>query len=104
MGGFWNGWNARREANEVFWHDIVTERTYDEEMPSYFRKTKMKHYEYKVLPPEFNSPHFIVIYGDKVGNLLWNEPPFAFVVENKQVAKNYMDYFWFLWKRLLKPK
>lgn len=104
LGNFWGKWNARREEEKVFWHDILPEKTLDEGLPNYYKKEKMKHYEYKVLPPEFGSPHFIVIYGNKVGNLMWEPPLYAFTVENSLIAKNYMDYFNFLWKRLPKSK
>jgi predicted transcriptional regulator len=104
LGNFWTRWNARRTEKKVFWHDIVTAKTYDMDLPMYFKDEKLKHYEFKVLPREFDSPHFIVVYGNKVGNLLWSEPFFAFVIESEQVARNYMDYFHFLWKRLPKPR
>lgn len=104
LGNFWNRWTARREANQTWWHDILPKETFDMGLPNYYKKEKMKYYEYKVLPPEFGSPHFIVIYGKKVGNLVWTNPPFAFVIENEVVAKNYMDYFNFLWKSLPKPR
>lgn len=104
MASFWAKWNERREEKHVFWHDILPRETYDQDLPNYYRKIKMKHYEYKVLPEEFGSPHFIVVYGNKVGNLVWDPPFFAFTVENSLVAKNYMDYFRFLWKMLPAPK
>jgi sugar-specific transcriptional regulator TrmB len=102
LGNFWDRWNARRIENKVTWHDILIPQPLDSTLTPY-TKEKLKYYEYKLLPPEFNSPHFIVIYGNKVANCIWEENPFAFVLENKQVTKNYMDYFHFLWKRLPKP-
>ncbi len=104
LGNFWQKWNARREENGTWWHDILPKKTYDMGMPDYYKTAKMKCYVYKVLPPQFGSPHFIVIYGKKVGNLVWTDLPFAFVIENEVVAKNYMDYFNFLWKGLPEPK
>ena len=100
MGNFWTRWNEKRQERKVFWHDILPKKTYDINLPSYYKKEKLKYYEYKVLPPEFEGPHFIAIYGSNVANLLWNEPMFAFVIESEQVAKNYHNYFKFLWKRL----
>ncbi len=102
LGTFWERWNARREQKRVFWHDILPQVTLDKDLPNYYKKEKMKYYEYKVLPPEFGSSHFIVIYGNKVGNLIWTDPLYAFTVENTVIAKNYMDYFNFLWKSLPK--
>ncbi|MBI2079765.1 helix-turn-helix domain-containing protein [Candidatus Micrarchaeota archaeon] len=104
LANFWIKWNSRREEKEVFWHDILSQKTYDQQLPNYYKTEKMKHYEYKILPKEFGSPHFIVIYGNKVGNLMWESPFIAFTVENSLIAKNYMDYFNFLWKTLPKPK
>ncbi len=100
LGNFWGKWNLRRQENKVFWHDIVPQKTLDEGLPNYYRKEKLKHYEFKVLPPEFGSQHFIAIFGNKVANLIWEPPLFAFTIENSIVAKNYMNYFKFLWGTL----
>ncbi|MBI5227655.1 hypothetical protein HY988_03655 [Candidatus Micrarchaeota archaeon] len=103
LGNFWNKWNARRIERKVFWHDILISEPLVTTLTPY-KKEKLKFYEYKLLPHEFNSPHFIVVFGNKVANIIWSENPFAFVLENQGVAKNYMNYFNFLWKRLPKPK
>lgn len=102
LGNFWDKWNARRIERKVTWHDILIPQPLDRSLTPY-QKEKLQYYEYKLLPPEFNSPHFIVIFGNKVANCIWGENPFAFVLENEPVAKNYMEYFHFLWKRLPKP-
>ncbi len=102
LGNFWGKWNERRVERKVAWHDILIAETLDKGMPSYKQEEKLKYYEYKVLPPEFHSPHFIVVFGNKVANCVWSEQPFAFVLENKEIAKNYLDYFWFLWNKLPK--
>ncbi len=103
LGNFWDKWNARRIEKKVTWHDILLSEPLDKSLTPN-SKTKLKYYEYKLLPPEFNSPHFIVVFGNKVANCIWSDNPFAFVMESEGVAKNYMDYFNFLWKRLPKPK
>ncbi|MDO8553834.1 MAG: helix-turn-helix domain-containing protein [Candidatus Micrarchaeota archaeon] len=99
LGNFWDKWNERRVGRKVTWHDILIPQPLDSSStPS--KKEKLKYYEYKILPQEFNSPHFIVVFGNKVANCIWGEQPFAFVLENRETAKNYMDYFNFLWKQL----
>jgi len=50
------------------------------------------------LPEELISPHVIFIYGDKIANVLWSENPFAFVIQNKEIADSYKKYFNFIWK------
>jgi len=37
-------------------------------------------------------------------NIFWGEPLFAFVIENDEIAKNYVSYFNYLWKTLPAPK
>ncbi len=35
----------------------------------------------------------IIIFGNKVAQVLWKDKPFAFVIESQEVAKSYKKYF-----------
>jgi len=35
-----------------------------------------------------------------VVNILWSDSPLAFVIENKEIAKSYREYFNYLWKTI----
>ena len=55
----------------------------------------------KRLPKAFSgNPMVIFIYGNKVANVLWGEEPYAYVIENKQIAENYKKYHKYLWENV----
>ena len=77
-------------------HDILT-------VPSKFLEQysiSKDYYEARTLPSEFGSPNVILIFGNRLVNIFWGEPLFAFVIENDEIAKNYVSYFNYLWKTL----
>ncbi len=43
-------------------------------------------------------PTGLIIYGNKVAIIIWSETPVGMVVENKEVAKSFKQYFEILWK------
>jgi len=56
----------------------------------------------KYLPKNFSSPSTTVVYGNKIAHVVWTEPYFIIVVENKEIAKSYKNYFKSMWK-IAKP-
>src|SRR3989338_4877720 len=54
--------------------------------------------EIKILPKEYITPAVVNIYGDKTATIVWGDKPVAFVVENKEYAKSFRNYFELLWK------
>lgn len=46
----------------------------------------------------FTSPAAIDVFDDKVYIFLWDEEPFAFMIQNKNIARGFKSYFNFLWK------
>jgi len=91
---WWRLWNSKREKRKIRWHDILTKRMFAAQ------PAKLEYYEKKVLPPEFDSPNVILVFGDRVVNLFWVEPPFAFEIQNAEISRNYLGYFRYLWKRI----
>jgi len=91
---WWGGWEQKRVEKKIWWHDIITTKLIEQ------NPAPKKYYESCVLPPEFNSPNVILIFGSRVANIYWGEPAFAFVLENKEIARNYLGYFKYLWKTL----
>ncbi len=53
----------------------------------------------KYMPERNFGPNVIWVWGDKVANTLLDEKPVIFVLENKQVAKSYREYFELLWNQ-----
>ena len=58
---------------------------------------KIKTGKYKYLKSEYLFPSSFWIYGDKVAIFVWNLPYFVIVVNNKEVAQTYQNYFEFFW-------
>ncbi len=54
--------------------------------------------EIKYLPTQFNSPTATNIYGNKVAIILWTEEPFAILINQKEIADSYRNYFSIMWK------
>ena len=98
LGRLWvENWDKKRVKNKVKWHDIITH-------PSKFisdpPKHKLKFYAAKHLPKDFNSPNVFCMTNNIAINLYWGEPLLAVVIENQEVAKNYITYYNYLWKQL----
>ena len=55
--------------------------------------------EIKYLSQQFSSPTATNIYGDKVAIILWTEEPFAILINQKEIADSYRNYFELLWKQ-----
>jgi len=55
--------------------------------------------KYRTTPREVAGPASTMVYGDKVALLLWfTEPPVAVLIESKEAAHAYWNYFEFVWK------
>ena len=54
--------------------------------------------EIKALPKEYITPAAVNVYGDKTATIVWGNKPVAFVVENKEYADSFRNYFEMLWK------
>jgi sugar-specific transcriptional regulator TrmB len=57
-----------------------------------------KGFEVRFLPDRFKSPIMVDICGDLVVNLLATDDILAIVIENKDVADAYRNYFKFMWE------
>ena len=53
---------------------------------------------YKHLKSDYLFPSSFWIYGSKVAIFIWSLPYFAIVINNKEVAKTYENYFEFFWR------
>ena len=59
---------------------------------------KSIHGEIKFLSKEYNYPTATFIYDDKIVFFVFTEYPNAFLIESKEVAESYRNYFELLWK------
>ncbi len=92
---FWANYNRRRITAGVKWHNLVLQ---DAPKPPTDKLVYIK-----VLPKDFSgSPTIIWIYGDKIVHVLWSQDYFAFMIQSKEMAENYVKYFKYLWSNVAK--
>jgi sugar-specific transcriptional regulator TrmB len=58
---------------------------------------KAKGSEFRYLPDDYFSPTCTVVYGNKTAIIIWSEPFLTILIENKEVARSYRNYFEILW-------
>ncbi|MEK6964248.1 MAG: helix-turn-helix domain-containing protein [Nanoarchaeota archaeon] len=99
---WFNHWMARRVEKRHMMYDLVDHGTWlDGLKPNDKAAHKKSHYQYCALPKNLASPLIIVIFGNKVAQVLWSKQPFAFVLESEEIKESFMKYFHYFWK---KPK
>ena len=80
-------------------YDLVDAKTYLEDFkPHDMAKHKKQLYKYCTLPKNLKSPMVIIMFGDKVAQVLWSKQSFAFVMESKKIHDSFMKYFDYFWK------
>jgi len=92
LGDFFNIFQKRKKVLK-----IKSMLLFDEDLRN-SDYTKNIHGDIKFLPREYNSPIATFIYNDKVAIIILKETPTAFLLENKQVADSFRNYFEILWK------
>ncbi len=61
------------------------------------KENEKRFYYYAQLPKNLQSPMVILIFGNKVAQILWSMQPFAFVLESEEIKESYMKYFDYFW-------
>jgi len=92
MWGFFEEFNKILSENKVKCKIIFDERA--QKIISSCKKYK---YEVKTLGKEYMSPAEINIYGNKVAIILWQASPLAIVIQGKEIALGFKQYFRLLW-------
>ena len=97
---FWfSKWMRKRAEKKSWMYDLVDHGTYLKGLqPSQTQIHKKNCYKYCELPEKLSSPMVVIIYGDKVAQVIWGKQPFAFVLESKKVRDSFMKYFNYFWK------
>ena len=92
-------WMDRRVERKHVMYDLVDHGTFLEGLNIGDIKThKKNYYKYCALPKELKSPMVIVIFGNKVAQILWSKQSFAFVLESEEIKESFMKYFEYFWK------
>jgi|SRR3989344_8054876 len=93
-------WMEKRKECKKMMYDLVSYGTSLEGLdPKNIKEHKKMYYEYQSLPKGFYTPLVIVIFGNKVAQILWNQQPFAIVIESKEVKDSFMKFFDYFWKK-----
>ncbi|MBW2982096.1 hypothetical protein KY343_04405 [Candidatus Woesearchaeota archaeon] len=98
---YWfNHWMKKRIEKRCMMYDLVDYgRFLDYFKSNSLKKQKKEFYRLRELPKDLSSPMVILIFGDKVAQILWNKQSFAFVLESKEIKESFMKYFNYFWKR-----
>jgi sugar-specific transcriptional regulator TrmB len=95
---YFANWNKRRIKQRMKIYNILRHE---------LRKEIVRPYELeqtRFLPKDFSgNPTVIGIFGNKVGNFIFGDEPFVFVIESKELAENYRRYHKYLWDNVAKP-
>ncbi len=97
-----NNWMGRRVEKKHIMHDLVDYGTYIKGVkglePGNIREHKKQYYKFCTLPKDMSSPLVIIIFGNKVAQVLWGKQSFAFVLESEKIKESFMRYFRHFWK------
>jgi len=59
---------------------------------------KLLYGEKRFIPEQYESPISTMVFGDNVANFVWSETPVAFLIESKEAADSFRNYFEMLWE------
>lgn len=92
-------WTKKRVEKKHVMHDLVDHGTWLEDFPPGKIENHKKHYyKYYQLPKDLKSPMVMVMFGNKVLQILWSKQSFAFVLESEELHESFMKYFNYFWK------
>ncbi|MAG02151.1 hypothetical protein CMI42_02340 [Candidatus Pacearchaeota archaeon] len=92
-------WMKKRIKKKHVMHDLVSHGTWLEGLePNKKELHKKSYYKYCQLPKELYVPMVVIIFGNKVAQVLWSKQPFAFVLESDKIQESFMKYFNHFWK------
>lgn len=96
---WFNHWMKKRAKKKHIMYDLVDYGTFLQGLkPTNIKKHKKEYYKRCELPKDLKSPMVIIIFGNKVAQILWSKQSFAFVLESEQIKQSFMKYFNYFWK------
>ncbi|MDD9953543.1 MAG: hypothetical protein OXR66_04350 [Candidatus Woesearchaeota archaeon] len=99
MKRWWKHWTKRRVKKKHVMYDLVDHGTWLEDFPPNNTQVHKKgYYKYCQLPKDLRSPMVMIIFGNKVVQVLWSKQSFAFVLESPILKESFMKYFNYFWK------
>lgn len=61
-----------------------------------------KYTEYRFVSKDYAAPSLSIVWENKVAIVAWSRPPYVVVVEDRDVARSYQNYFELIWKEARK--
>tara|TARA_Y100000310_G_C20662414_1_gene805495 strand:- start:1317 stop:2066 length:750 start_codon:yes stop_codon:yes gene_type:complete len=99
MKTWFHHWMKKRAEKKAIMYDLVDYGTHLEGLlPKDIKTHKKEYYKYHTLPKNLRSPMVIIIFGNKVCQVLWSKQSFAFVLESEEIKDSFMKYFNYFWK------
>ena len=84
---------------------IIRKVIYDYEAWFMKKRAKRKLSEHRYMPKGIVTPSWVLIFSDKVATVIvTEEQKVCFLIQNKEVAESYIQYFNLLWKNAIEPK
>lgn len=90
---FWRNFNIKRINKK-----ISARLLFNESIRKYGDSLKDNYTEVRYFDKEFEPLTETNIQSDRVGIIVWSDEPFLFLIIDKEVAKNYKEYFERMWK------
>lgn len=61
-------------------------------------KKYTKNSEIGFISEKYAGPSTIIIYGNKIGHVIWAKPYYIIIIENEEINKSFRKYFDLIWK------
>lgn len=90
FGPYWDNYNRRREKLTIRFKVIWNEKLRG-------KRENIAYLDAKYIPKEFDNPASTLIYGDKTAIILWEDVPFAVLIESQKITASYKNTFNLLW-------
>lgn len=96
---YWDHWMKKRAEKKQIMYDLVSYGAVLKGLnPNDIKKHKKEYYKYCQLPKGMYVPMVVLIYGNKVAQILWAKQSFAFVLDSVKIKESFMKYFYYFWK------
>ena len=95
---YWRGYYSRCDKKEIVRRIIYNYETW------FLKKRSGRKFTFnRYLPKGISTPSLVLIFNDKVATvIITEEQKVCFLIQNKEVAYSYIQYFNLLWKSALK--
>ena len=96
---YFQHWMKNRVRKKHLMHDLVSHGTHLKGLePKNILTHKKNYYKYCQLPKGIYVPMVVIIFGDRVAQIQWDEQSFAVIIESKKIKESFFTYFSYFWK------